>query len=100
MTQADLSARLVALLSELNPDAVLWDGLNEAVTGIGLRNGRPVAIYDYERMVTVLTVRDSIAREDARDWVDFNIVCAYVGPGTPLHTFLDGADYAHDDGEE
>lgn len=97
MTQTDLSARLVALLSDVNPDAALWTGLDDAIIGIALRGTKPVAVYDYDLMVGVFMRNEDWTRDDAVEWVEFNILDAHVGDGTPFHVRL-GAPWS--DGED
>lgn len=100
MTQAELSNRLVDLLADINPDAVLWDGLNDAVIGIALRGSKPVAVYDYDLMVDVFTARESEwSRTDAVEWIEFNIVGAYVGTSTPFHISM-GDPWGSDDEDD
>lgn len=89
MTQADLSARLIALLTEINPEAALWDGLDDAIVGIVLRDDKPVALYDHLLMLGVLVERDGMPWHEAKDWVAFNIVGVDIGPGTPLLADVD-----------
>ena len=89
MTQPDLSARLIALLSDVNPDAALWTGLDDAVVGIVLRGTKPVAVYDYDLMVGVFMRNEDWTRDDAVEWIEFNVIEAYVGDGTPFHVRLD-----------
>ncbi len=105
MTQPDLANRLVDLLAELNPEAVLWAGLNDAVVGIGLRDGLPVAVYDYDGMVSIFLARENgWSRTDAVEWLNFNVLDAYVGPGTPLVGYVrdpwDAGDGDDDDGND
>lgn len=102
MTQPDLSARLVALLSELNPDAALWSGLDDAVIGIALRGAKPVAVYDYDGMVAVFMRDNDWTRTDAIEWIEFNVTGAYVGSGTPFHVRMGdpwGDDEEDDDND-
>jgi hypothetical protein len=89
VTQGDLSARLVALLTELNPEAVLWDNLDAAIIGIGLRDTVPVAIYDYNLMVLLFMEQESWTQEDAVEWIEYNVIGAYVGTGTPMVANVD-----------
>ena len=103
MTQTDLSARIIALLTELNPDAALWDGLDDAIIGIALRGPKPVAVYDYDLMVAAFLRNDGWTRDDAVEWIEFNVVGAYVGTSTPFHvhnddTWGDGEDDDNDGG--
>jgi len=101
MTQTDLSNRLVDLLADINPDAVLWDGLNDAVVGIALRGSKPVAVYDYDLMVGIFLARENgWSRADAVEWIEFNIVGAYVGTSTPFHIGLSDPWMDDDDGND
>ena len=71
-------------LSEANPDAVLWDGFDKAVVGIGARvNLGPVAIYDREKCIKVLTAQ-GLSRDDAEEYFSYNVEGAYVGEYTPI----------------
>ena len=100
MTQPKPVNRLVELLADLNPQAVLWDGLDDAVVGIGLRDDLPVAIYDYDLMVGVFVQNEGWTRDDAVEWVEFNVIEAYVGPGTPLVGYVRDPWGAGDDDED
>lgn len=76
-------------LSELNPDALLADGLEAAFVGYTLNTHHAhVAVYDYERCVEVLVSRDGMTREDAEEYLSFNTLCAYVGDNSPLYARL------------
>ena len=68
-----------------SPDeAVLWDNCNAAIVGTGTRCGMPVVVvYDYEKLVQCF-LNDECDENCAREWVDFNIVGAYVGESTPI----------------
>ena len=102
MTQADISTRIIALLTELNPDAVLWTGLDAAVIGIALRGTKPVAVYDYDLMVAAFMQNDGWTRDDAVEWIEFNVTGAFVGAGTPFHVYTDdpwGDDDDDDDND-
>ena len=82
---------ILRMLAAESPDAVLWDNLDAAIVGIAERDGLAVAVYDYDRMIAVFMDREGWTAEEAAEWVDFNIVGAYVGPGTPL------TDYGRDE---
>lgn len=77
-------AALRDVLATANPDAVLWTDLDAAIVGIGLRDGRMVAVYDYDQMVATFGERESWSEDEAIEWVEYNIIGAYVGPCTPL----------------
>ena len=44
------------------------------------------AIHDYDKLVDCFAKRDGITREQAIEWVDYNVVRAipYMGPGAPI----------------
>lgn len=44
----------------------------QAVVGIKSSDGG--IVYDYERMVDVLVVEDGMSTEEAREWIDYNVV--------------------------
>ena len=73
------------LLSEENPDALFADGLDEALVGVARRCGQPtLAVYDYEKCVEVFMSREGMSHEDAIEWMEFNVVGAWLGEGTPI----------------
>jgi hypothetical protein len=72
------------LLSEENPDALFADGLDEALVGVARRCGQPtLAVYDYEKCVECF-VGQGMSHEDAIEWMEFNVVGAWLGEGTPI----------------
>ena len=73
-----------AMLATASPEAALWDGLDDAIVGIGLRDTKLVAVYDYDRMVAVFCAREGWEQDAAVEWVEYNVIGAYVGPYTPL----------------
>jgi hypothetical protein len=71
-------------LTENDPEIIFWDGFDAAIIGVGKRCGIPdVLIYDYEKMVEIL-VNDGGSPEEAMEYLDFNVVGAYVGEHTPI----------------
>jgi hypothetical protein len=76
-------------LIEVNPDAMLADGFEEAYRGYvdrweadGSRGA--VAVYSRNECIDILITRDEMSWEDAEDHFCFNVEGAYVGPFTPL----------------
>ena len=60
------------------------DGFEAAFIGIIERCGQvPIYCYDYEKALEVLMERDGMEREDAIEFMEFNVVGAWVGQGTP-----------------
>ncbi len=70
-------------LAELNPDALLADGLEHAFLGIATRFNTYLACYS----VTLILAgyrRDGMTYEEAREFFDFNVAGAWAGEGTPV----------------
>ena len=44
-------------------------------------------VYDALKMVEVLMDRDGMSHEEAMEYFEFNINCAYHGQGTPIYMF-------------
>ena len=72
-------------ISEQNAEAILWDGCDDAIIGI-TPNGE--AVYSIEKLWDVF-VAQGMTIEEAIEWVDFNILGAYVGEFTPVHVYTD-----------
>jgi|TARA_R110000824_G_scaffold54700_4_gene151084 hypothetical protein len=61
------------------------DGLDQACVGVGYRNGKePLLVYDVELVLGILCDRDGMEYDEAREYFDFNIGGAWMGPGTPI----------------
>ena len=66
-------------------DFLFADGFDEAILGIGRRATQPEGVaYDYEKCVQILVERDEMTEEDAREFMEFNVVGAFVGERTPV----------------
>lgn len=70
--------------TELPEGTLVADGWDDALVGVGWRLNTPIAVYDRDRIVEIMTTRDGISEEDADEYISFNIEGAYVGEGTPL----------------
>lgn len=76
----------------VDPDAVIWDGCDEAIIGTGYRCGqKTLFVYDYQTLVNVF-VNKGMSHEEATEWVDYNIVGAWAGEGTPIVLFATTTD--------
>jgi hypothetical protein len=59
--------------------------LDDAIVGVGSQaSGKPLVIYDHERMSELLTDRYDGDLADALEWISYNIAGAYDGPQTPI----------------
>ena len=65
-----------------------WDGFDSAIIGtsnLWIGNERvDVLVYDCEKMVEQLMIRDGMDAEEAIDYINFNIEGAYIGKDTPV----------------
>ena len=60
------------------------DGFEGALLGVARKKGSPDSLaYDYDKCVAIL-VEGGMSDEDAIEWMEFNVVDAYVGPTTPV----------------
>jgi hypothetical protein len=56
-----------------------------AIMGIAEQaDGLLTVAYDSERVVLALMNQDGWDEDTAREWYEFNIAVAFVGPGTPV----------------
>ena len=79
MEAPDLSLR--EKVADMNPEAILWDGLDDAIIGISIDNR---TVYGLNKMI-LLFQEQGMSEEEAMEWIDFNIISAYVGEYTPIH---------------
>ena len=56
------------------------DGLEDAIIGVGSRMNMPdVLIYSYNKCVDILMEKEGWTHEEAIEWMDYNVVGAWVG---------------------
>ena len=60
------------------------DGHDDAIVGFVERDGIPLLVYDADKIVRMLVVRDRMSREDAEEYFEFNVAGAWMGEQTPL----------------
>ena len=78
------TSAIIEILTEIDEEMLLANGLEEALVGYVERCAfEPVACYDYERAVQVF-VDQGMTEEEAREWMEFNVVGAYMGEKTPM----------------
>lgn len=65
------------------------DGFNDAIVGVGEQKGNeePFLIYDYEKCVQILMEKNDWEREDAEEWMDYNVTDLYIGKDTPAFLY-------------
>lgn len=77
----------IQYLNDLAQDfegAIIADGFEEALIGYGHQFNNPVAVYDYDKCIETLVLRDQMTPDEAIEFMDFNVIGAYMGEGTPV----------------
>ena len=66
-------------------DLLLMDGLDDAIIGVSQRINEPMlSVYSWEKIIEILIKRDDMDFEDAVEFIEFNILGAWVGEKTPI----------------
>ena len=73
------------------------DGFEQAFIGLGRQAMNCVAIYDYDKCVKILMNRDAMSYDEATEFMDFNVLGAYVGIHTPVFIGVDYDSLTTDD---
>jgi len=68
----------------MSDEALLADGFEEALIGMGRQFNQDVAVYDYDRCIHILMKRDRMDYHDACEYMEYNVCGAWVGAGTPV----------------
>ena len=72
---------------EQNPHAKLlqWDGYESCVIGTGERCGQPILLcYDRQAMIELTMTRDGMDRDEAQEYIDYNLIGGWLGDSTPI----------------
>ena len=82
---ADLMTKqeLLDRLAEEEPESLQADGLDDAIIGAARQFNRTLVLYDYNKAVEVF-MKQGMTYEEAVEWMEFNVVGAWVGEYTPL----------------
>ena len=80
-----MNEEIINEVMELNPDAVCITGFDDCIIGYGRRPGMEVVLaYDVELIIKKLMERDGMSEQDAIEFYEYNIDCAYMGESTPI----------------
>ena len=75
------SEEILEELSYVNEQAILIDGMDDALVGIDMVDY--VAVYDVNKCVEILMITSEMTRKEAQEYFEYNILSAYVGDYTP-----------------
>lgn len=95
-TKKSRSKAIMGFLEEMNPEALLMDGFEEALVGVASQHSNgPLALYDRDKCIQVL-VDGGMTWEGAEEFFSFNCEGAYIGPRTPIIAEFDLATLSGD----
>jgi hypothetical protein len=78
------SKNLLAQLSDLNPDAILFENMDAALIGLGyIGQADPVAVYSRARIYSKL-MTDGLSQQDADEYFFGKFVAVQAGALTPV----------------
>jgi hypothetical protein len=81
----------------------LADGYEDAFVGttISAFSRKQVALYDYDKCITILMYDNKWTEEEAIEWFNYNTIGAWVGDDTPIfinqHRIDQIEEYAEDE---
>ena len=75
-------------VSEAFPEdeILMADGFEDAFLGVAMQFNKPISIFDYDECLTILH-KDGMSYDEAEEYMQFNVVGAYVGENTPIIIF-------------
>jgi len=83
------------IISEAKEEALFADGFDDAIIGhCSRRNKNPfrdsdfAVVYDYNKCLKILQDRDGMTENEADEYMEFNVIGAYVGIYTPVFVNL------------
>lgn len=83
---------------------IILEGFDEAVIGVGESFGweTPRIVYDYQKCLDLLMKANDWDKENAIEWMDYNVINAHMGKGNPIFVFpsVDLAELAFEIKEE
>lgn len=72
-------------IADQNPEAILFEDLDNAIVGTGRQWGNPlVAVYDSSKILHELEVVFEFTPKEAAEWFSFNVEQLTVGENTPI----------------
>lgn len=76
---------MLEALEEMDEEILLFSEMNDALIGWTKPMNSPVlAVYDYRKLVDVVMEISECSVDEAEEYVDYNVLGAYMGPGTPI----------------
>lgn len=82
-----LNKREIAIEQAGGEELMFADGFDDAIIGVTQRDGADVVVYDRSKVLHMLE-QQGMDADEAVEYYEFNIACAYVGPQTPIFVHL------------
>ena len=60
------------------------DGFDAALIGFGRQFDKILAVYSYDKCIDILVKNSGLSHEEAVEYMEYNVVGAYVGTHTPV----------------
>lgn len=67
-----------------NDEKLYMDGFDKAIIGYGNQYPKDEVVIYSKRMIIDILVDGGMDIDDAVEYYEFNIACAYLGDGTPI----------------
>lgn len=83
MTRDEINKFIEDLGYSEEDEILLADGFEKAFVGIACQFNKPLACYDYEGCLQVLS-EEGMTEEDAVEHMSFNVEGGWVGENTPV----------------
>jgi len=71
-------------IAEHNPEALFADGFDNAILGYSTELR---VVYSVNQIMETLVERDGMTPDEAIEYFEYNISCAYVGEYTPIYMY-------------
>jgi len=73
-------------IKQINPEALICDGFDDAIIGIAERiNLNSVIVYDVAKIISILIDRYGMTYDEAEEYYNYNILGAWLGDNTPIY---------------
>ena len=72
-------------LTEVYEDLLFANGFDDAIVGVESSNHR--VVYNVEKMVEILVNKEGMDSCEAREFLEFNKLFAWVGEKTPIYLY-------------
>jgi len=78
--------KILDIVKEHYPEALIADGFNSAIVAY-TNEGK--LVYRVAKMIDILMTRDEMSEDDAMEYIDYNVLGAYVGEMTPIYIYTE-----------